>query len=381
MGLISARQAAKKWGISQRRVSQLCQEGRIPSAQQVGNMWVISSYARKPVDARMLNGKAGTKTGNNPANKIGQELGTKYDSQVGSCEKVLPFLKWVGGKGQLLSEISKLYPFEHNPKITKYAEPFVGGGAVLFDILSRYKLQAVYISDLNPELINVYTVIRNQVEDLIAPLLKIQADYWQMSLDERKAYYNTKRKRFNELKLSALPRPNLELAVLFVFLNHTCFNGLYRVNKRGLFNVPVGYYHKPLICNEGNLRLVAQKLQGVNIVCEDYRASEQFIDEHTFVYFDPPYRPLSNTACFKDYTSFKFNDQDQLALAEFVNRLNERGALVVVSNSDPKNADAEDNFFEEAYATHSIKRVYANRTINCNSKQRGRIKELIISNF
>lgn len=361
MGLISARQAAKKWGISQRRVSQLCQEGRIASAQQVGNMWVISSRARKPVDGRVQ-----------PNNKNIPDI---------SYERVLPFLKWVGGKGQLLPEISKFYPFEHNPKITKYAEPFVGGGAVLFDILSRYTLQAVYISDLNPELINAYTVIRDQVEELIVPLQHLQNEYWQLPLDERKDFYNAKRSRFNELKNLQLEYPNLELAALLVFLNHTCFNGLYRVNKQGMFNVPIGYYRKPMICNADNLRLVSKKLQGVNIVCGDYRDSERFIDEHTFVYFDPPYRPISHTACFKDYTSFRFNDQDQLALADYVNRLHKRGALVVVSNSDPKNANLEDNFFEEAYAEHSIKRVDASRVINCKGKKRGRIKELIICNF
>ena len=166
-----------------------------------------------------------------------------------------------------------------------------------------------------------------------------------------------------------------------IFLNKTCFNGLCRVNKKGLFNVPMGAYKNPLICDEKNLRAVSEKLQNVKIVCGDYRKSAEFIDEHTFVYFDPPYRPLTETASFTAYTENLFNDEEQIELAEFVESMHKKGAKVVVSNSDPKNSNTEDDFFDKIYSAHKIKRVEATRMINCNSEARGKIKELLISNF
>ena len=166
-----------------------------------------------------------------------------------------------------------------------------------------------------------------------------------------------------------------------IFLNKTCFNGLFRVNKKGLFNVPMGAYKNPMICDEENLRAVSEKLRNVRIVCGDYRLSANFIDEHTFVYFDPPYRPLTDTANFTAYTENLFNDEEQIVLAGFVEEMHRKGAKVVVSNSDPKNADAEDDFFDIIYSSHKIRRVDATRMINCNSEARGKIKELLISNF
>ena len=164
-------------------------------------------------------------------------------------------------------------------------------------------------------------------------------------------------------------------------INKHCFNGLYRVNKKGLFNVPMGNYKKPLICDDRNLRAVCKKLQNVIIVCGDYRKSKDFIDENTFVYFDPPYRPLNNTSNFTSYTENSFNDQEQIELAKFVKEMNDKGAKIIVSNSDPKNYDVDDNFFDDIYETYNIIRVEATRMINCNSKLRGKIKELIIHNF
>jgi DNA adenine methylase len=197
------------------------------------------------------------------------------------------FLKWAGGKGQLLSEIEKYYPFE-NGKITKYAEPFVGGGAVLFDVLNKYDLETVYISDINAELINTYRIIRDVIDEMIDMLMVMQSEYVPMNTDYRKAYYLAKRERFNDLKLNGNENINIEKAALMIFLNKTCFNGLFRVNKKGLFNVPMGSYKNPMICDEDNLRAVSERLQNVTIVCADYRESADFIDESTFVYFDPP---------------------------------------------------------------------------------------------
>ena len=194
-------------------------------------------------------------------------------------------------------------------------------------------------------------------------------------------YYIAKRERFNDIKVNGNEADNIEKAALMIFLNKTCFNGLYRVNRKGLFNVPMGAYKNPLICDEKKLRAVSEKLQNVKIVCEDYKKSDDFIDENTFVYFDPPYRPLTETSNFTAYTENLFDDEKQIELANFVERISNKGAMVVVSNSDPKNTNKEDEFFDKIYAIHKIKRVEATRMINCNSDARGRIKELLISNF
>lgn len=289
-------------------------------------------------------------------------------------------MKWAGGKGQLLYEIEKYYPFS-DKKITKYAEPFVGGGAVLFDILNKYDLDEIYISDINTELINTYCIIRDNIEDLIEMLYTMQNTFILLDKEERKAYYMQKRKRFNELKVNGTENANIEKASLMIFLNRTCFNGLFRVNKKGFFNVPMGSYKNPIICDENNLRAISEKLQRVIIVCRDYKESADFIDENTFVYFDPPYRPITNTANFTAYTENLFNDEKQIELARFVDDIHKKCAKVVISNSDPKNSNIEDNFFDNIYSAHKIKRVEATRMINCNSKARGKITELLISNF
>lgn len=356
MEYISAREAADKWGISQRRVAVLCSKQRIAEATMVGNMWLIPATAEKPIDARS----------------------TRYDTK--DAKNIKPFLKWAGGKGQLLREIEKYYPFE-NGDITKYAEPFVGGGAVLFDILSKYNLESIYISDINAELINTYRTIRNDIERLIDITYKMQNIFVPMDVEQRKAYYLEKRGRFNDLKANTDERNNIEKAALMIFLNKTCFNGLFRVNKKGMFNVPMGAYKTPMICDEKNLRAVSEKLKKVTIVCGDYRESADFIDEKTFVYFDPPYRPITDTASFTAYTENLFNDKEQIELARFVDDMHKKGAKVVVSNSDPKNVKVDDDFFDTIYSLHNIKRVEATRMINCNSDARGKIKELLISNF
>lgn len=295
-------------------------------------------------------------------------------------QQVKPFLKWAGGKGQLLSEIEQCFPFG-NGCITKYAEPFVGGGAVLFDILNKYNLKEVYISDINAELINSYRIIRDSIDELIESLSSMQRDFVPLNTDERKIYYMEKRERFNSLKINGNESVNIEKAALMIFLNKTCFNGLFRVNKKGLFNVPMGSYKNPMICDENNLRCVSEKLQKVTIVCADYRESAVFIDSNTFVYFDPPYRPITDTASFTAYTENLFDDEAQIELAKFVEDMHKKGAKFVVSNSDPKNSNTEDDFFDTIYSAHKIKRVEATRMINCNSEERGKIKELLISNF
>ena len=291
-----------------------------------------------------------------------------------------PFIKWVGGKGQLLSEINKLYPVELGKNINKYAEIFVGGGAVLFDILSKYKLDEVYISDKNLELINTYKSIRDNVDILIKSLKGMEEQYIPLDNENRKDYYYKKREEYNSLKIN-IEENNIEKAVLFIFLNKTCFNGLYRVNKKGKFNVPMGAYKKPKICDEENLKNVSLTLRNVKIVYADYRKSEKFIDGKTFVYIDPPYRPLNITSSFTSYTENDFNDKEQIELAEYINVLNKKGAKIVISNSDPKNNDIDDNFFDKLYKNYNINRVKATRMLNSNVSLRGAINELLITNY
>ena len=290
------------------------------------------------------------------------------------------FIKWVGGKGQLLPEINKLYPIELGKNINKYAEIFLGGGAVLFDILSKYKLDEVYISDKNLELINTYKSIRDNVDILIKSLKEMEEQYIPLNNEDRKIYYYEKREEYNSLKINS-EMNNIEKAILFIFLNKTCFNGLYRVNKKGKFNVPMGAYKKPKICDEENLKNVSLTLRNVKIVYADYRESEKFIDDKTFVYIDPPYRPLNITSSFTSYTENDFNDKEQIELAEYINVLNKKGAKIVISNSDPKNNDIDDNFFDKLYKNYNINRVKATRMLNSNASLRGAINELLITNY
>jgi DNA adenine methylase len=290
-----------------------------------------------------------------------------------------PFLKWAGGKKQLLSEIRRHYPFDEN--VNKYAEPFVGGGAVLFDILNTHDLKEIYINDINEDLINAYRCVKDYPEELISLLKIMQEEFIHRSNESRKEYYLEQRKLFNTTKVSHDDSSNLTKAALMIFLNKTCFNGLYRVNKNGEFNVPMGSsYSNPLICDESNLRNASQKLQKVRISCGDYKSSYDFIDSKTFAYFDPPYRPLTNSSSFTSYTKYGFGDNEQKELAEFIKRLVDKGAKVAVSNSDPKNVDLKDNFFDSMYSYLNIVRVTANRMINSNANSRGKIYELLVTN-
>lgn len=286
-----------------------------------------------------------------------------------------PFLKWAGGKRQLISEIEKFYPFEGN-EITKYVEPFVGGGAVLFDILNKFELKEVYINDLNQDLINTYCVIRDEVDSLILRIDVLQKEFSSLSIENRKEYYNKIREHFNRLQLDGTKEVNIEKAALMIFLNKTCFNGLFRVNKKGKFNVPMGSYKNPMICDKDNLKIVSKKLQKVIIMNKDYKDTINLIDGNTFVYIDPPYRPISSTSNFTTYTDSSFNDNNQQELKIFIDTANSNGAKILVSNSDTK-----DGFFEELYKDYKIKKVQANRMINSNGNKRHKIKEILISNY
>ena len=290
-----------------------------------------------------------------------------------------PFVKWAGGKTQILDYIRMKYPPGFGKTITKYAEPFVGSGAVLFDILGSYKLDQVFISDINQELIVAYRTIRDNVEALVSRLTAIEKDYLSSDKGRRTDIYYYNRDRYNALKSSA--DETEEIAALFIFLNKTCYNGLYRVNSKGSFNVPQGVYKNPRICDADNLRAVSETLQNVHIICGDYRESDAFIEKNVFAYFDPPYRPLSLSSNFTAYSHNGFCDKEQIALARYIDALNERGAYILASNSDPKNSGESDGFFDDLYARYKISRINASRAINSNSDKRGKINELLIANY
>ena len=288
-----------------------------------------------------------------------------------------PFIKWVGGKGQLLTEIRKKYPTH----VEKYCEPFVGGGAVLFDVLNNFKPKDDLINDINKELINVYLQIQNSCNLLVEELDNINNLYHSQNLEKNKKLYYEMRRRYNEIKINCKKSENFEKAVLFIFLNKTCFNGLYRVNSKGLFNVPYNNAKNPLLCDKKNLLACSALLQNVEMTSYDYRRCKSFIDNKTFVYIDPPYRPITKTARFTSYSENGFSDKKQLELHTFISEIVSEGATVLLSNSDPKNINKNDNFFDDLYSNFEIKRVKASRMINSNSKKRGNVNELLISNI
>lgn len=287
-----------------------------------------------------------------------------------------PFIKWVGGKSQLLDEIRLRYP----SGIERYCEPFVGGGAVLFDVLNTFNPASVLINDINAELVNTYRQVKCNCEGLIALLNALQERYKNQTPEENKTFFYEKRKRFNEIKSQKNAKDDPEKAALLIFLNKTCFNGLYRVNSKGVFNVPFNNAKNPLICDEDNLRSCSKLLQNVEMKVGDYKECGCFVDEKTFVYIDPPYRPITKTSAFTSYSENMFGDKEQIELEKFIEEISQKGAKIIASNSDPKNADAGDDFFDELYNKFDIKRVFASRAINSKGDKRGKMSELLISN-
>ncbi len=324
----------------------------------IGDTVVISSYSK---DIK-------TQKDNNKLSLLKDEV------------KLKPFVKWAGGKSALIEDIKKYFPYELGKSINKYCEPFVGGGAVLFEVLSNYTIDEVYISDINQELVNLYKIIKMKVEDLIKILDKFQNEYIALDTKNRKEYYYNKRDEFN-LYVMGQTTDKVYGSAVFIFLNRTCFNGLYRVNSKGLFNVPMGAYKNPKICDKVNLRNISKKLKNVKIVCAEYSKSINFIDENTLVYFDPPYRPLTSTASFNSYAKNEFGDKEQIELAEYFKKISEKGAVAILSNSDPKNTNENDNFFDDLYDGFNINRIQSKRRINSNASKRGNISELLITNI
>jgi DNA adenine methylase len=267
------------------------------------------------------------------------------------------FVKWAGGKKQLISQFKGHFP----KKIDRYFEPFVGGGAVAFYIIKNYSPKEVYLSDSNSELINTYKIIRDNVEELIKELKQYK------KLHSKEFYYKIRAESHEKLS------PVLS-AARFIYLNKTCFNGLYRVNSKGQFNVPMGSYKNPAIYNENELREISTRLKNVVIETKQFYNIKENIQKGDFVYFDPPYYPSSKTASFTTYTKENFLEEEQIMLAELYRNLTENGANVMLSNSDT-------DFIKNLYKNYTITIVKATRMINCNAKKRGKVNEVVITNY
>ena len=277
------------------------------------------------------------------------------------AEKPKPFVKWVGGKRQLLTQFRRLnlYPPEKfNIKTGRYFEPFVGGGAVFFDLLP----EKAFLSDLNKELVTTYNVIKSDVEKLIISLKKHKTD--------KEYFLKIRAQDPNKLK-------DISVASRFIFLNRTCFNGMYRVNSKGGFNVPFGKYTNPLICDEINLRKVSKALEDIEIKHQDYKAILKKAKKGDFIYFDPPYYPINKTSSFTSYTAESFLDKEQIELRDTFLELSKRGCFVMLSNSDTP-------FINKIYSGFKgvrVNKVQAGRAINSDASGRGKITEVLVTNY
>jgi DNA adenine methylase len=290
-----------------------------------------------------------------------------------------PFLKWAGGKTQLITDIHKALPKEFYKQKFTYVEPFVGSGAILFWILNNFQnVEKAVINDINADLTNVYKIISSKTNELISVLSQFQSEYHELEFDieNKKNYYSEKRILFNTRTVNKVTQ-----AALFIFLNRTCFNGLYRVNKNNHFNVPIGSYKKPTICDRENLFSVSEILKKVEILTGDYHETLNHVDKPALFYFDPPYKPLSNTSSFNSYAKDEFNDAEQIRLRDFCKTLNSLDHKWILSNSDVKGKDMTDTFFDDIYEDFLIKRVWAKRSINANADKRGQLTELLITNY
>ena len=313
------------------------------------------------------------------------KVGISINTNVAKCRNTYakPFVKWAGGKGQLLDAFKQYYPpLLQKGYIKRYIEPFVGGGAVLFEILQKYNIEEAFIFDINEDLINAYIVIKNDLDMLVEYLTSLEQRYLKSKIDVRREIYYEIRDEYNLCThKNKCNQMDVERAAQFIFLNHTCFNGLYRVNRAGFFNVPSGDYKNPTICDEKNLYTISTLLQRVHIFVGDFRESINYIEKGSFVYFDPPYRPLNSTSNFTSYSKFDFTDEDQIQLAHFFAEMSNTGALLMLSNSDPNNEDPEDTFFNELYERFYIHRIKAKRSINSKGQGRGLVGELLITNY
>lgn len=297
-----------------------------------------------------------------------------------------PFMKWAGGKGSLLPEFNARLPCGiADGTITSYSEPFIGGGAFFFHLAMINRFDECHLVDINDELILVYTVIRQDVEALIEQLDLLKMQYSLLDEDKRQALFYEIRTRFNKEKSSINYRTFSDAwiarAADLIFLNRTCFNGLFRVNSKGEFNVPFGKYKNPPISQPDLLRVDSALLKNTTLHTGDFSLVREYITEQSFVYFDPPYRPLNKSSLFTSYAKDGFSDDDQRRLAAFFRECDALGACCMLSNSDPKNHNPDDDFFDSLYEGFTIERVLASRMINSKGDGRGKINEIIVRNY
>ncbi|MFW6226548.1 MAG: DNA adenine methylase [Bacteroidota bacterium] len=298
-----------------------------------------------------------------------------------------PFLKWAGGKRQLLPVFDEYFPDQvKSGKILHYIEPFVGSGAVFFHLAKKYLFEKVILADINPAVILTYNILKTGPDELIGLLEKYEKKYLSLPQDKRKTYFYEQRSQFNdfsaERRVDQINKKNIERAALVIFLNKTCYNGLFRTNSKGKYNTPAGDYKNPRICDKPNLIAASNILQRAEIMLQDFRYLKNLtLKDPTFIYFDPPYRPLNKTSNFTSYSLESFKDQDQHDLAGVFKQLDKQGHYLMLSNSDPKNMDPEDEFFDALYGKFNIYRIPARRYINSNAKKRGNVNELLITNY
>lgn len=297
-------------------------------------------------------------------------------------------MKWVGGKAQLADEIFEAFPQDvFRNKNLVYVEPFVGGGAILFRLLrGGANIGKAVINDINPVLATAYRCVRDEAEKLISALSEIEREYFSLPQDgdSRREFFLSRRAEFNSL-ISKSPHGNvspdkIRASALLIFLNRTCFNGLFRVNAKGEFNVPFGKYKNPKICDAETIRADSRLLQNTEILCGDFAGTLKYAGGNALFYLDPPYKPLSKTSNFNTYAQGGFDDAEQVRLRDFCGELHKRGARWVLSNSDAFDA-AGTPFFDTLYAGFSIRRVLASRMVNADATKRGKLTEVLISNF
>ncbi|HTL06637.1 MAG TPA: DNA adenine methylase [Chitinophagaceae bacterium] len=291
---------------------------------------------------------------------------------------VKPFLKWAGGKRQLLPYFRDLYPPAlKEGRITHYYEPFAGSGAVFFDIVQRYNIQQAFLTDINADLVLTYRIIQRHTAALIEALWVHQKKYLALSAAQRAAYFYAQRELFNKQAGDKMTGANgVARAAQLIFLNRTCYNGLFRVNASGAFNTPVGDYKKPVICDEANLLAVAQLLHNVRIRKMGYAAALKQLPPGSFVYLDPPYRPLSQTARFTAYDAAGFGDAEQARLAQVCRNLDAQGLPFMLCNSA-----TADGFFEKLYKGFTLQHLPARRLINAHAGKRGPVNEIVVTNY
>jgi len=291
--------------------------------------------------------------------------------------QVKPILKWAGGKSQLTSAIEARIPDKLRGGSFDYVEPFIGGGAMFFWLKNNYKIKNAVINDVNSDLVHCYKVVQENVEQLIECLSDFQEKYRRLSsnADLKKEFYYTVRDAYN---LNA--DKSVEKAAQLIFLNKTCFNGLYRVNRSGEFNVPIGSYKNPKICDPENLKLAAKAFEDTVILNNDYSDTLRYANSAALFYLDPPYKPISTTSSFNSYAKGSFDDKEQIRLSEFCRDLTKRKCAWILSNSDVNTEENPDKFFDELYEGFDIRRVSATRLINSVSSKRGKLSELLISN-